>query len=57
MEYIYVLKGAPLAPQAPRGGEGVFKLLKEFHKLLYLLEELEKRKELLSERQYIHQRR
>ena len=29
------------------GGEGVLKLLKEFHKLLYLLEELEELKELL----------
>ena len=56
MEYIYSLKGAPLAPQALRGGEEVFKLLKEFHKLLYLLEELEERKKLLSERQYIYYR-
>ena len=30
-----------------KGGEGVFKLLKEFRKLLYLLEELKELKELL----------
>ena len=36
-----------------KGGEGVFKLLKEFHKLLYLLKELEELKELLSGSQYI----
>ena len=38
-------------------GEGVLELLKEFHKLLYLLEELEELKELLLGSQYILKRR